>query len=99
MNYEIDLDIIKQIFYCHSVTSIQWRISSSGHGFHFRWTCNKTRCQHCSLIEKKLDDPKRYQHDLKRAKHQRRILWDRKGGRKAKQWHTISKTSVSAPRY
>ena len=88
-DYAIDADIVKNIMQCPGVSRVDWRISSSRKGFHFRWKCNKKNCRLCAHIERSLDDPSRYTRDLKRQPHQRRVLWDRKGSRHAGTWHTI----------
>lgn len=89
--YSIDLDLIKTILFCKGVNRVDYRLSSSGRGFHFIWTCSKRSCQHCAKIEKDFDDPKRYAHDLQRPKPHRRILWGFKGNRKAGTWKTVLK--------
>lgn len=89
--YSIDLDIIKQIFTCSGVDRVEWRLSGSGRGFHFIWSCHKRSCKACTEMERLLDDKKRYAHDLRRPKHHRRILWGNKGGRKAGPWKSVQK--------
>src|SRR5882757_4539950 len=88
----VDFDIGKNIFRCKEVKVIWWRISSSGIGFHFSWTCWKRSCKHCSEIEKRYDDTKRYAHDTLRPRAHRRILWDSKGGTKAGPWQKFTRT-------
>jgi hypothetical protein len=90
-DYSIDLDVMKQILYCKGVKKLDWRISASGRGLHIIWTCSKRTCKRCSLLERQFDDPKRYNHDQRRPRHHRRILWGIKGGRKAGPWKTILK--------
>lgn len=90
-DYSIDLDIIKQIFECKGVTRVDYRLSSSGKGFHFLWSCGKRTCKKCGAIERLLDDKARYRHDTRRPNPHRRILWDRKGGRKAGPWKFVTK--------
>lgn len=89
--FSIDLDILKLIFYCPTVIDLQWRISASGKGFHFRWTCTKARCKHCSRIEKEFDDPNRFRRDKKRKSYRARVLWDSKGGRLAGPWRKVKR--------
>lgn len=88
-DYAIDADIIKNILRCSGVTRVDWRISASRKGFHFRWTCTKRNCRMCARIERLNDDPSHYLRDRKRAPHQRRVLWDAKGSRHAGAWHTV----------
>jgi len=89
--YSIDFDIIKEIFHCKGVNRVDYRLSSSGQAFHFIWTCIKRTCKHCRRLERKLDDPVRYNHDQHRPAHHRRILWDSKGGKKAGPWKSVHK--------
>ncbi len=84
--YSIDFDLPKHILSCEGVKEVFFRISASGRGFHFLWRCSKLRCKSCSELERKFDDQCRYNHDQKRPKHHRRILWDSKGGQKAGDW-------------
>lgn len=92
--FNADLDIVKEIFrWCRSVKRVQWRVSASGMGFHIRWTCTKKRyCLRCCAIEKRLDDPVRYLLDnVLRKPYQRRILWDKKGNKRAGTWVTVNR--------
>src|SRR6266404_5852636 len=90
-DYSIDLDLVKRILRCHKVEDVQWRISSSGKGFHFWWRCKKRTCKACESVEKQYDDQKRFRHDKRRPKAHRRILWDIKAGRKASPWKKIGR--------
>lgn len=91
-DWTIDLDLPKGIFHCRGVKEVQWRVSCSGKGFHLRWTCSKTPCKLCDSIEWKYDDTLRHLRDKTyRKPYQRRVLWDRKGTRKAGPWHTIKR--------
>lgn len=90
-DYSIDLDLGKMILACPGVKEVLYRLSASGRGFHFRWTCSKRWCKHCSRIEKEYDDVHRYRHDQQRPKANRRILWDKKGNRRAAEWLRMTK--------
>lgn len=91
-DYSVDFDFPKQVLMCKGVVEVQYRLSASGQGFHFWWKCIKRTCKRCAAMEKKYDDQKRYRHDQKRPKANRRILWDKKGGRTASAWRKITKT-------
>lgn len=96
MTYMIDLDLPKIILSCPGVThGVLWRVSPSGKGFHLKWTCDIPDCGTCLATERIYDDQKRQERDQQRQPHQRRVLWDVKGGRKAGNWHHVQRGNIT----
>lgn len=87
MIYTVDLDAFKPI--ARHVLFVEWRVSSSGLGFHFRWACPRRVCRRCKALEKNLNDSRRQEIDAKRPKRNRGVLFDRKGSKFAGQWHSV----------
>lgn len=100
--YSLDLDTVKIIFKCRDVVAVQWRVSSSGLGWHFAWTCHKVRCRQCTRTRTKLDDKTRFKLDQVRLRRGIRteqasqVLFDRKrsGGPVAGPWHLVLRTDL-----
>lgn len=67
--------VMDEIAKCPNVSSISWRTSPSGRGFHIKFYCKKP-CLKCRL---NYDDVLRVRADLKnRTECERNILWDKK---------------------
>lgn len=88
--YTIDADIMKIILRCKTAVNIQWRLSSSGKGFHISWFCSKRSCVKCRAARKLFDDPRRHAHDQRRKTFEGDILWDKKGTKEAGRWHKVN---------
>lgn len=85
--YTVDLDVFKPIV--RHVSEIQWRVSSSGLGYHFWWICPRNQCKVCRTLQAKLNDPKRQAIDAVRPPRMRGVLFDTKGLLNAGAWNSV----------
>ncbi len=89
--FSCDIDIFKEIARCPSASDVQWRWSASGQGLHVKWECRKAGCRTCLRTQFRFDDSIRHGLDFSaREEKARRILWDRKGNKRAGSWRHFS---------
>lgn len=86
-HYTVDLDCFKPI--ARHVRIILWRVSSSGLGFHYWWTCPRKSCKACKEVQRALDDRGRQRMEKKRAPQRQGVLYSTKGIKRAGPWFAV----------